>query len=351
MSTDPQLRIVILADDLTSAADGAGPFVMRGLASIVGRQAVPDGSAQVCAVDVASRSMTAALAARRMAHFAEGLRAADFLFKTVDSTLRGHVEVEIAAALRGSGRTRVVFAPAFPEMSRTTEDGVQFVDGVPVDRSPYGSDPVHPARTAKLADLVAPDAGQVVLFNARSQADLDRQVAGIRHPEQVLWVGSPGLARALAKRIAPEAPPQPVRALPSGPLLVVVGSANAVSHRQADFIRGRDKVTVLSAPVERGEDPAVVLAALAGRAMRALGDGTFGALFATGGETMNAILDQFGIRQFDLLGEIAPGIPVGRAWIADRALMLGMKAGGFGDDETLRLVADRLTQHAKELES
>ncbi len=346
-----ETSIAILADDLTSAADGAGPFVSRGLAAIVGRQVVPEEAAQVRAVDVDSRSMDAASASRRTTAVAAELCASDVLFKTVDSTLRGNVQAEIAGALRGSGRTRLVFAPAFPEMGRSTQGGIQLVNGVPVDESSYGRDPVHPARTANLADLVPAEAGHVALLDAQSQTDLDKQVAEIEDPEQALWVGSPGLARALAKRIAPEAHPQPIPARCDGRLLIVVGSANVLSHRQADAVRGRDDVSVLSAPLERRDDPAGLLAALASEAVRVLSEGSFGALFATGGETMNEILDKLAVRQFDLLGEIAPGFPIGYAAIAGRKLLIGMKAGGFGDVETLRCAADRLTGHVKELEA
>jgi uncharacterized protein YgbK (DUF1537 family) len=90
---------------------------------------------------------------------------------------------------------------------------------------------------------------------------------------------------------------------------------------------------------------------LAGDAVRALGEGSFGGLFATGGETINAILDCLRVTQFDLLGEIAPGVPIGQVRIAGRKLLLGMKAGGFGDVDTLRRAADRLTSHMKELDA
>ena len=347
MSPDGSVQIAILADDLTSAADGAGPFISSGLTAAVGRQMVPVGQAQVLAVDVASRSMDAVAAGLQTAAAAAQFSSADVLYKTVDSTLRGHVRTEIAAALRGSGRQRLVFAPAFPEMRRTTVGGVQLTDGVPVDRSSYGRDPVHPARTAMLTDLVPPEARHAILLDAQTQEDLDQQVAEIGRPEEILWAGSPGLARALVKRFAPETRPQAISARCEGKLLVVVGSANELSHRQADAVRGRDDVTVLRAPLGRSHNAAKVLAALTGNAAFALGDGTFGALLATGGDTMNAILDRLGVRQFQLLGEIEPGFPIGLAQLAARSLLLGLKAGGFGSEDTLLRAADWLIGQAE----
>lgn len=351
MSPDGSPRIAIVADDLTSAADGAGPFVSRGLAADVGRQVVPVGKAQVQAVDVASRSMNEADAAHQTAAAAAQLRGAVVLYKTVDSTLRGHVREEIAAALGGSGRQRLVLAPAFPEMRRTTVGGVQLVDGIPVDRSSYGRDPVHPSRTAILADLVPSEARHAIILDAQSQDDLDQQVAEIGQPEEILWVGSPGMAQALARRFASETSLQTIQPRCAGKLLIVVGSANELSHRQADAVRARDDVTVLSAPVGRDDNPARVLAALTGNAAFALGDGTFGALLATGGDTMNAILDRLGVRQFQLLGEIEPGFPIGLAQFAGRNMLLGMKAGGFGNEDTFMRAADRLIGQSEGLEA
>ncbi|MEO1723523.1 MAG: four-carbon acid sugar kinase family protein [Pseudomonadota bacterium] len=349
MSRTRSPRIAILADDLTSAADGASPFVERGLAAKVGRSALPEGASQVVAVDVGSRSLDASCAATRMTRFAEELRAADILIKTVDSTLRGHVRLEIAVALRGSGRSRLVFAPAFPAAGRTTQKGVQLVEGVPVDRSAYARDPVHPVRTALLAELVPHDIAEAVLLDARDQDALDRQVGDIARPEEVLWAGSPGLSHALAKRFGTRPHAAPLPAI--DPILVVVGSANPISHRQADMLRGCDGITVLTVPRTPSERPPSLLAALADEAADAITRGSFGALFATGGDTMDAVLDRLAVRQFDLLGELEPGVPFGAAQIGGRTLVLGMKAGGFGDERTLRRLADRLTQQTEDLPS
>lgn len=348
MSHDSTFKVAILADDLTSAADGAGPFVARGLTAHVGRQLLPGAEVDICAVDVASRSVSVSEAGMRMARFARELRSSAILLKTVDSTLRGHVRDEIESTFRASGRDTLIFAPAFPDAGRTTLEGVQLVNGLPVHLSPYGEDPVHPARTATLQDLVPLDVEKVLIFNAQTQDDLDRQVEQVERPEEVFWVGSPGLAQALARRIGIKEPSGAPNFSSDRPVLVVVGSANVVSHRQADALTS-DRAEVLKAPSERRADKAAILNRLANEAAGKLATGGFGALIATGGDTMEAILDRTGIRTFALLGEIEPGFPVGSAEIAGYTVLLGMKAGGFGDDETLQRAVRRLSLQAKEL--
>lgn len=326
-------RVGILADDLTSAADGAGPFVGRGLSALVGRGCLPKANADVFAIDARSRSVGSSAAIASTRRFTMSLKSAEILYKTVDSTLRGHVRAEIGAALKASGRKKLVFAPAFPEAGRTTRNGIQLVDGVPVDQSTYVTDPVHPATTSVLADLIPSDACSAVLLDAETQDDLDTQIATIPDPHDVLWVGSPGMAQALAARISNER--SSVVPTTSRKVLVVVGSANPVSHKQCDLVEKVSGITVFRAPVARRQDSLDTLHNLVQAAIRALETGEFGAVIATGGDTMEAILDGLGIHCFALSGEVEAGFPVGLSEHAGQPLVLGMKAGGFGTADTL----------------
>jgi D-threonate/D-erythronate kinase len=96
-------------------------------------------------------------------------------------------------------------------------------------------------------------------------------------------------------------------------VLVVVGSANPCSHRQADRIEPMRGVTLVHAPAEREHDPAAVLHRIAANAAQLLLNGQFGTVIATGGDTMEAILDRLGIREFKVLHELEPGFPLGLA--------------------------------------
>ena len=349
MSQEDSLSVAIIADDLTSAADGAAPFVVNGLSACVGRRKVPDGTFDVCAVDIGTRSDNPQAAASKTERFADKLKSANYILKTVDSTLRGHVREEISAAFRASGRRRLVFAPAFPSAGRTTIGGVQHIRGVPVHLTEYARDPVHPASVSRLSDLLDVETADKTVLDAKTQAELNDQVSQIEQPDEVMWVGSPGLAQALAERIKRVFEAQ---TLPRSnkPCLVAVGSANKLSHRQAAVLPS-GFTTVITAPAQRTGTPDQVLATLADDAARHLATGCFGALIATGGDTMEAILDRTDIHEFALYGEIEPGFPLGSACIANQKILLGMKAGGFGDDETLLRAVHRLNIKSKELAS
>lgn len=383
----PPSTVVVLADDLTSAADGAAPFRRSGHRARVLFDLPADVEAGVTAVDLGTRLVDATEAGARMRWAARAYAGADLLVKTVDSTLRGHVAAELRAALAGSGRRAAVVAPAFPAEGRTTDRGVQYVRGVRVDESEFARDPAHPVRTADLArllpesTLVAPDrlgelpglvaGGGVFVCSAATDADLDAVVAAVDHPEDVLWVGSPGLAAALARRH----PRDPAAALPELPPvrrpLAVVGSANPASRRQLAVLYERsgavgavadDPAAVVAAlsasgapllavhtPEARGEDPAALTRGLTETAAELTRTGRADGLVLTGGETAAAVLGALGATGVELLDEPEPGIARGTLYGPTAPpLPVLVKAGGFGDEATLvRLCTLLATGHTR----
>lgn len=341
--------IAIIADDLTSAADGGAPFVRKGLSVEVRSGPQVDRGwhgFDVISVDCGSRTMIAKCAIKTVDQVTRSVVMVPILLKTIDSTLRGHIREELLAVYKASGRTRMVIAPAFPDAGRTTTSGIQYVNGTPVANSSYSADPVHPAWTSRIADLIPDGIQSTLILDAQSQADLNAQVAAIDMPENVLWVGSPGLAMALAETKSPVHSSRPVRCS-SMHTLVVVGSANPVSKVQAKNASRLSFVTCVTGPNVRTGDPQAVLSGIADAAMGAIESTEITALIATGGDTMDVMLKRLNIQQFSLEGEFEPGFPIGRATLEDgRKLVLSMKAGGFGTPETLYRAASMLRKNA-----
>jgi D-threonate/D-erythronate kinase len=367
MKQNTYLLVGIIADDLTSATDGAAAFLAKGYAPLIKRNADGPENEAVASIDTNSRASAIWQATKATADAVSALSNARLLFKTIDSTLRGHIRVEVAAAFRASGRSRLVIAPAFPEAGRLTVGGIQTVGGIPVSQSVYGCDPVHPAGTSLIANLIDPSLGRpiilapdssgdaatnasILILDADSQDVLNRQVARIPDPETVLWVGSPGLAIALASLVPAVPDGRPVTGKAAGRVVIVAGSANPVTRAQCEILRaqgvpvvtdvanapGDARVICLRAPLQRQENPSAVMASLAGQAAAAVVRHDYDAVIATGGETMAAILERLGISRFFLTRELEPGFPVGRAERADgTSLTIAMKAGGFGSPSAL----------------
>jgi uncharacterized protein YgbK (DUF1537 family) len=401
-------RWLILADDLTGAADCAVAFARRGHAAAVtwGEAAGQEAEEAVLAIDADSRRLSAEAAAARHAAL---LRPGPTLYKKIDSTLRGQPAAELAAtlaALREGGRPALaVVAPAFPDTGRTTEAGRIRLGGAPLEDSPlwarehsYGDADLRailegaglPTALLPLEELRAgPEAvatamqdalaaGRAALVcDAVTTADLGT-IARATRPQgaELVWVGSGGLAAALAEAgPAGQDPPPPRPPVTGGGLLLVVGSLAEASRAAAGQALAQGGLRhfgiqpallragpagwggmarEIAAAIAAGEDALAIIepepgadlrhgAALA-QAMAALlqpAAAQAGGLFATGGETAYALLSRLGVKGIRLLEEVAAGVPLGLTRGA-RRLPVVTKAGGFGDADIIRHARQRL---------
>ncbi|MHB1302724.1 MAG: four-carbon acid sugar kinase family protein [Acidiphilium sp.] len=288
-------RLLIVADDLSGAADCAVACAAAGLDALVALGGGA-GEADVLAVDADSRRLDAAAAARAtLAAFRAHDTGGAILFKKLDSGLRGNVGAEIRAGLdHARARNRgapalasafAIMAPAFPATGRTTRGGHQHIGGVPVERTELwrregidgtahvpgmlaraGLRTVHlglglvrdpPALRAALTAASGRD--DAVVCDAESEADLAAiAAAGIALGPDTLWAGSAGLARHLpsAAGIAGRRPARTV-APAAGPILFIVGSLSRVSREQAAALAesGAAPIAVDPATLRGGPGP------------------------------------------------------------------------------------------------
>ena len=323
-------RVLILADDLTGAADCAAAFLghARHVGIALDARARARGSVVALDLDTRAKSQRAARAVVRKAFSARAARNAGILFKKIDSTLRGHVTAELAAAraVLGPGRP-VIFAPAFPAQGRTTRNGRLYVKGVPVR-----------------------GVSRLPMLDARTDADLDAIVRiGLALRPTPLFVGSAGLARALARTLRPTRTARRGKILPR-PVITVVGSASPVSARQATRLSrsralGKHDLLVRLEWTRKPVASAMPALRRLGRIVARFGPRAHYVL--TGGETARAVLGALGIRELRLLGEVEPGVPLG---VARDGTLVCTKAGAFGTPDTLVKCVARLKlewQHGK----
>jgi uncharacterized protein YgbK (DUF1537 family) len=287
------------------------------------------GRAAVLAIDLDTRSRTekAARAIVRRAFAGRSAKSARILFKKIDSTLRGHLAAEIAAARAALGAARpVLLAPAFPAQGRIVRGGRVFVNRV--------------ALRGNLRDDFA-GAG-IAVPDAESDGDLLRIArAGLAARPQPLFVGSAGLARAIA-RTFPRMRRAPRREILARPVIAVVGSASPVSARQAARLSRSgllDKDDLL-VQLEWAREPGARDMPVVRRLGRILARCAPPAHYVlTGGETARAVLGALGIGELRLLGEVEPGVPFG---LARDGTLICTKAGAFGAPDTLTRCVARL---------
>ena len=318
--------------------------------------------AEVAAVDLDTRSRSAKSASRtvRRAFSSRAARRAAILFKKIDSTLRGHVGAEIASAIRAlPGGRPVLFCPAFPAQGRTIRQARLRVRNAPRSGdlrallSGAGLPATHvdlaSVRTRRPRALLAALRAAIatgargLACDAESDADLTALArAGLSLRPRPLFVGSAGLARALAATLPPRRPAKRPAAS-RRPVIAVVGSASLESVRQArKLARDGSSIVVQLAWTRAPEARDVPAIRHFGRLVANAAAGVHYVL--TGGETARAVLGARNIRELRLLGEVEPGVPFG---MARDGTLVCTKAGAFGTPDTLIRCVARLKHEMK----
>ncbi len=351
---------------------------------VVGNGPVDPGR-EVVAVDTESRALAPLEAERRVRAAAERLRTrihTGFLFKKIDSTLRGAVGWELRALQEASGRGTALVCPAFPEQGRTVVHGVLRVHGEPAHHSSVRRDPAYPGDTsdvreilrrgsaravgylpldcvragrASIVERLAQVEGTIVAADAETDADLDA-LAAAAISSDVVVAGSAGLARAIAVRLGHDRLPIP---LPAGRAwLIVAGSLHPATRAQISMLEaagvpaavadeGREPDIEALVARLRGGQPALLTTAevpaaasdarprmaalLARAAARVLAETRPDLVAVTGGDTARALIAALGADRLELTGSPSSGLALAElATNGGPALGLLTKAGGFG---------------------
>jgi len=356
---------LLVADDLTGACDAAVHFAARGLrpaAVLVARDTGAAG-ARVLAVSTESRDLAPAEILRALAAAATEFPAdcAALVFKKIDSTLRGNTGLEIAAALESFHCDAAVVCPAFPSMHRVVEGGFLRVTGTPEFA------PVDVARRLHLQSGHAcahtqPDGIAAILsagarfvsVDANCDLDLDRIAAAILPMgRRILWVGSAGLASALARLLGQACAPRSAPAR-TGAALFCIGSDHSVTGAQQSSLLAQRPSVLLHPHAATRES---VCQALAGgkhvilriprglvsveRVRECIAGVPAAALVLSGGDTASLVCRAAGVQRIELCDEIVSGVPHGILHGGEfDGVSVATKSGGFGRSDTLIQVAD-----------
>jgi len=350
----------IIADDLTGAADAsvafAGTAPVRLLLDLpLRRQAAPVGHV---AIDVDCRDVAAETAATRMAAALDRLPAGAELFVKIDSLLRGRIADMLHELRQWACGRPLVLAPALPAMGRSTAGGRLQIAGE-----------VH-WQTPSLFEMVA-GLEPAWVCDAADDADLDAIVATMSQTvENAIWVGTAGLAKAIARARgdSPGAGLDLALAADAMRCVAVFGSASPTSATQARVLAGEldaehvvvpaaeavvpssdsysrlrmaraDRHLVVS--VEQPDDHPAALDPAVARSVAGLvaaHAADAGVLVLTGGATARSVLGCLNIGELDVVGELEPGAVLLRAG----ARYVVTKAGSFGHARTLASAVRRL---------
>jgi len=415
------LDIAIVADDLTGAADAGvqfcpylGPMYMTG-----GDQICLDSidiQSKGVTVFTRTRSLTPVLAADTVYRVAKVIQdlAPRVVYKKIDSCLRGNLGSELDALLSALHASASFVAPALPEQGRTTVNDCHKINGIPISETEIGRDPLCPVTESRASVLLARQSQMMVghihlrhlekdmdslfeqvkkllvkgcrhiVFDAQEDRHLDAIAALSQNRfENVLLVGSAGLARSLARVMTPK--PDPKITVHHGQLkkwLFVCGSASRVLAEQAVMlaqstnwsqvildpgvlaadktsIQRKSLLTQLSTTWRTGsliiridphldtetiQRPDQIMKGLADVVSSLLSLAVPDGLFLSGGDTAEKVMHRMNGSAILLCEEILPGVMHGQIVGGPlNGLPVFTKPGAFGKPDTLMKLLHSLT--------
>lgn len=375
--------IGVIADDLTGAAELGAIGWRHGFRAEILRSGLPASHSAIACVDTDSRACDPTEAAKRVAAAARLLHnaGAKWIYKKVDSVLRGNVTAEVEAAMKQLKLDRTLLLPANPQLGRTIRDGEYFIGDRPLHKTEFAHDPHFPRRSSQVLRLIkVPEhfmmraargerdlpPGAIVIGDAASTTDLQDWAACC--DAKMLTAGGAEFFNALlgARKngVAAEAPALPVPR--DDREFFVVGTSTQASrhfvsearkHKQAIFALPQELAwgAAFSAPAVEAVSQRIVTALqthsrvilnvglpqvrhadVAGRlsshvvrvAEQVLRQRPVGRVFAEGGATAAELVRRMGWSRLEVRREHAPGVAT-LAVEGDDHFLLTIKPGTY----------------------
>ncbi|MEK6645529.1 MAG: four-carbon acid sugar kinase family protein [Candidatus Firestonebacteria bacterium] len=271
--------IGVIADDLTGANDVGSMFAKNGCITRVFLFEAMDkiveytDKTDVIIIDTNSRYDDKNLAYEKVKKAANKLLSlgCKFIYKKIDSTLRGNIGSEIEAVMNECNCKFIILVPAFPKNNRTTKNGYHYINEILLENTERNKDIIHPMKdsylpkiissqtqlkvglitldivrdgVAKLKEAIetAKNKFQIVIIDTVLQDDL--KIIAQVVSDMPVFAGSSALAEELPchSELVSESICKIPKQVSNDTLgtLIVVGSATEVSRKQTLFAKKND---------------------------------------------------------------------------------------------------------------
>lgn len=148
--------IVVIADDFTGAAEIGGMGLRFGLSVEIVTQWPfnSDSDLVVIATNTRSKSVKEAVdETGELAAYLDQIKP-DWIFKKIDSALRGHVLEETMKLMEQLNHKSALLVPANPRLKRFIRDGIYYIDGIPLGETSFANDPEYSIESSSVLDLL-----------------------------------------------------------------------------------------------------------------------------------------------------------------------------------------------------
>lgn len=408
-------KFLIIADDFTGANDTGVKLTEEGMPVNVFFSALNIVSNTSCVLDTETRNDPEKVAYEKVKTILDSvdINQFDFIYKKVDSTLRGNIISELKAVNERYSPDYVVFAPALPALGRQVVNKKLLVNGVELKKTEFAHDPIKPVKIDNVEMILTKCFGKNSVqyyslrdlrdgreldlskkcfgFDTENDEDLTRITAFFHNLKgKILWIGSSGLIEGMVKKS--EA---------SAPAIALVGSVSSKTRKQILYAKenglnvislpiyeiykaenyskyvdqalrvlksGENLALVSSASIERAslektkaqfkaagvnktEMEDIVQRTLAGICRRVVKKFPISGLFVTGGATAQSILRMVKAQGTIIKEEVALGMPLLTITGGEfDGINMISKAGAFGDSSLIMFGLNKLRTLGKKEE-
>lgn len=163
--------IAVIADDFTGAAEIGGIGLRRGMKVVIETEVSGQKGVDLLVIATNTRSMSVESAKQEIGKVTRQLMklSPDYIFKKLDSVLRGHVYEELISQQRASGMKRVFVIAANPHVNRIIHQGIYLINGVPLSETSFSFDPEFPVRSSDVKTIIGGSADTVYSVNWNEQ--------------------------------------------------------------------------------------------------------------------------------------------------------------------------------------
>jgi uncharacterized protein YgbK (DUF1537 family) len=329
--------IAVIADDFTGAAEIAGISLRYGLKIelCVDKVEYKDGDVLVVSTDSRSLKKEEAVAVtEKIVSQVLQLKPA-WIYKKIDSVLRGYVLEELKVQMRLVNKTKAFVMPANPSLGRTIRNGEYFINGIKINETDFVDDPEFPIRTAFVKEILnnevevlkpgdkIPGKGIVIVEVSRFE-DYNYWVDKIN--EETVIVGAGDFYTALLNKYYQSKIQEQYQM--QSPHLYVCGTAfkerkelikklDCVSYlpavinedwlkKIADIIKKQRKAVIA---IDESAEPASVLRnKMANAVKQTIERGSVKEIFIEGGSTAAAVLAELNITSLEPVNELERGV-------------------------------------------
>lgn len=148
--------IVVIADDFTGAAELTGISLRFGLTVELCVDEVQYKNADVLVVSTNSRSLSKQVALQKTEDVIREVLQLhpSFIYKKIDSVLRGYVVDEIKLHMQWMGKQRAIVMPANPTLGRIIKKGEYFINELRINETGFSKDPEFPVNSSLIKEIL-----------------------------------------------------------------------------------------------------------------------------------------------------------------------------------------------------